>query len=388
MQGNILGQSGSSNGLNIFAQPNEPNKKDGIWIKTPEKYKYEKVRFVDDFGLTSSQYKKLADLPSDFNTGSAVAIGTDIYLVGDRRYIYKYNAINNEYTKLTDIPSNCEAINVTKVGTNIYLLGGFSPYYDYKYDTLTDTYTKLSISQLIFYGATVAVGTDIYLFGGRHYVNGYEQHDYSYKYDTLTDTYTKLSDMPHSFYDGTAVAVGTDIYLFGGAQDFTSDASKNNYKYDTLTDTYTKLSDIPYVLCNGAAVAVGTDIYLLGGGTGPNVENLSGEQYKYNYKYDTLTDTYTKLSNIPHRFYKGAAVVIDTNIYLFGGSDYETDAYIYLNINTTNKTIVIEISGYLFKVLLNKKVEIYFSGAKIYDNGTLQDYQTYYGDGEQWNLLN
>ena len=194
--------------------------------------------------------------------------------------------------------------------------------------------------------------------------------------------------MPHSFYDGTAVAVGTDIYLFGGAQGFTSDASKNNYKYDTLTDTYTKLSDIPYVLCNGAAVAVGTDIYLLGGGTGPNVETVPGEQYKYNYKYDTLTDTYTKLSDIPHRFYKGAAVVIDTNIYLFGGSDYETDAYIYLNINTTNKTIVIEISGYLFKVLLNKKVEIYFSGAKIYDNGALQDYTTYYGDGEQWNLLN
>ena len=150
MQGNVLGQSGSSNGLNIFAQPNEPNKKDGIWIKTPEKYKYEKVRFVDDFGLTSSQYKKLADLPSDFNTGSAVAIGTDIYLVGDRRYIYKYNAINNEYTKLTDIPSNCEAINVTKVGTNIYLLGGISSYYDYKYDILTDTYTKLSISPTYF----------------------------------------------------------------------------------------------------------------------------------------------------------------------------------------------------------------------------------------------
>lgn len=151
MQGNVLGQSGSSNGLNIFAQPNEPNKKDGIWIKTNEKYKYEKVRFVDDFGLTSSKYTKLSDIPySFFYDGTALAVGTDIYLVGDRRYIYKYNAINNEYTKLTDIPSNCEAINVTKVGTNIYLLGGISSYYDYKYDILTDTYTKLSISPTYF----------------------------------------------------------------------------------------------------------------------------------------------------------------------------------------------------------------------------------------------
>ena len=250
MQGNILGQSGSSNGLNIFAQPNEPNKKDGIWIKTPEKYKYEKVRFVDDFGLTSSQYKKLTNIPFDFRNSSAVAIGTDIYLLG----------------------------------------GGSSPY------------------------------------------------NYNYKYDTLTGSYTKLTNIPFEFQNSSAVAIGTDIYLLGGGSDHTN--------------------------------------------------------YKNNYKYNILTDSYTKLKNIPYNFYSGSAVAIKTNIYLLGGGYYgnEVDAYVYayvyINIGTTNKTIVIEISGYLFKVLLNKKVEIYFSGAKIYDNDTLQDYPTYYGDGEQWNLLN
>ena len=37
MQGNVLGQNGGYNGLNIFAQLNEPNKKNGIWIKTNDK---------------------------------------------------------------------------------------------------------------------------------------------------------------------------------------------------------------------------------------------------------------------------------------------------------------------------------------------------------------
>ena len=52
MQGNVLGQIGGSTGLNIFTQPNEPAKKDGIWIKTDKKYNYEKVQFSENYEIT------------------------------------------------------------------------------------------------------------------------------------------------------------------------------------------------------------------------------------------------------------------------------------------------------------------------------------------------
>ena len=94
MQGNVLGQTRSSTGLNIFTQPLEPSKKDGIWIKTDEKINYNEVQIVNNIEPLISSYTKLANIPWYFKKGSAVAIGTDIYLLGgkesDGRYIYHY----------------------------------------------------------------------------------------------------------------------------------------------------------------------------------------------------------------------------------------------------------------------------------------------------------
>lgn len=58
------------------------------------------------------------------------------------------------------------------------------------------------------YGSAVSIGTDAYLFGGE---GGKTT---AYKYDTLTDTYTKLADIPYSFHQGSAVFNGVEIYLF------------------------------------------------------------------------------------------------------------------------------------------------------------------------------
>ena len=51
----------------------------------------------------------------------------------------------------------------------------------------------------------------------------------------------------------------------------------SSIKYD---DNYTKMADIPYKFFNGTAVSVGTDIYLLG-----------CDDYNYNYKYNIFTNT-------------------------------------------------------------------------------------------------
>lgn len=70
IQGNILGQSGSSSssGLNVYAQLAEPSKKDGIWIKTEGKV------------LDELKYSKLADIPNNLSGIHAVVIETNVYL--------------------------------------------------------------------------------------------------------------------------------------------------------------------------------------------------------------------------------------------------------------------------------------------------------------------
>ena len=130
MQGNVLGQSGGSglsSGLNVYAQLAEPSKKEGVWIKTEEtvvdenttlpeisKYKYDKVELMENSDIVGKGiYTKLANIPYPLNSGSAVAIGTNVYLLGNSsgtdysNYVsnnYKYDTTTNKYTKLADIP--------------------------------------------------------------------------------------------------------------------------------------------------------------------------------------------------------------------------------------------------------------------------------------------
>lgn len=111
-----------------------------------------------------------------------------------------------------------------------------------------------------------------------------------------------------TFRHGSVVVIESDVYLFGTS---VSSCEKYAYKYDTLNDTYAKLTDIPYGFALGSAVAIENNIYLLGG-------NFNSTYRKYAYKYDKLTDTYTQLTDIPYEFYDGSAVTINNDIYLLG----------------------------------------------------------------------
>ena len=119
--------------------------------------------------------------------------------------------IIEKYEVNTHIPYIFDCGSAVAIGTDIYLLGGISSSQktNYKYDTTANTYTQMTNIPYGFYGGSAAaIGTNIYLLGGKN-------SDYNYKYDTTTNTYTKLLNIPYEFYSGSAVSVGTDIYLLG-----------------------------------------------------------------------------------------------------------------------------------------------------------------------------
>lgn len=322
MQGNVLGQIGGNTALNIFTQPNEPTKKEGIWIKTPEKYKYEKVQFVDDYDSILADYIRLTDMPFNFAVG--VAVKLNIYLLGSR-------------------DSNYESNN-----------------YNYKYDTLTDTYTKLTDIPFKFEGnnSAVAIDNDVYLFNSSYYAS---EGSYNYKYDTLTDIYTRLSDIPFDFTGGLSASINKDIYLF---------SYNNEYKYNTDTDTYIKLADLPESVGDGGAVAIDTDVYIF--------------SVTVQLKYDSISNNYEEITNAP----VGFPIKVSKDVYLIGGSNDLGNYKYRTNKEVSNKNILIEVKKHGTKLELNKVLETLFSNVKIYDNGELQDYLTYYGNGEEWILLN
>lgn len=103
------------------------------------------------------------------------------------------------------------------------------------------------------------------------------------------------------------------------------------YKYDTLTNTYTQLTNIPMDFIAGTVSAIGTDIYLING-----IYAYSSNS-KQVYKYNTLTGVYTRLNDVPTDIHTGSACTIGTDIYLFGSgaNDYKKYAYKYNTLNDT-----------------------------------------------------
>lgn len=143
----------------------------------------------------------------------------------------------------------------------------------------SDTYTTIPAS--VGGRNAVSIGTNIYIPA--------KVYNYFYKYDTLTDTYTKLADIPYSFSGRACTNVENFIYFFGTS---TSGWGQTAYKYNINTNSFTKISDLPDSAGYSAAAAVGTDIYIFGATSFPTKA----------YKYNTLTNTYTYLANIPYSF--------------------------------------------------------------------------------------
>ena len=90
---------------------------------------------------------------------------------------------------------------------------------------------------------TAAIGTNIYLFGGNSDLT------YAYKYNTLDDTYSRLSDIPRKTQLGAAAVIGDCIYFSPGRSGVASGHHASNIIlcYDTTKNTYTEYTIPTYV---------------------------------------------------------------------------------------------------------------------------------------------
>ena len=243
----------------------------------------------------------------------------------------------------------------------------------HKYDTLNDTYTKLTDIPYMSYGCgAFSIGTDIYILGSG-YSDSNNYWKYAYKYNTSTGVYIRLNDTPVGFRSDTSfLVVGTNVYI--------THSSNVLYKYDVLTDTYIKLNDMPHDFGSGRAVIINNYIYMLG-----------GDSDYYVYRYDINKGIYTKLANTPNLFKDGSAVAIGTDIYLLGGAVSYYDNWKWKNIYDTNKiifktnptptkyTTILHNTDY---PVINKFI---FDDVFLTDSlGNKIDTYYYYGNGTSW----
>ena len=261
---------------------------------------------------------------------------------------------------LASLPTAVDGIAAAAIGTKIYLFGGrwygggsddTINVFDIETNTITTLDTKLPTGAYAI--ASAIVGTKVYLFGGTYGSSLYTIN----VFDTENHTITTLdAALPNGAGSIASAVVGSRVYLFGGSYVGTPLNTIN--VFDTETNSITTLDvTLPIVAYGIASATIGTKVYLFGGRTGTNtyvnVINI----------FDTETNTITTLdTKLPTAAQGIASAVIGTKVYLFGG--YISNYLNTINVFDTETNTITTLDTKLPNAAYNIASAIF--GTKIY----------------------
>lgn len=211
---------------NIFIQEEEPETKEGLWVKSSN-IQVDNI-VVDEYVYTQGTFVDKTLLPtvhggSSYYAPAAAVVGDWLYLIGNEastaqsQVSYKMHTKTYEVVVLNTPPVPVYGRVASVDGTDIWLMGNndayttnYNPYAIYKYDTLTDTYnyiTTFETDSIYYshpdYSKYMKYGDNIYFFNlASESLNSsypYLSLHANFKYNITTDTWTRLADYP---YDG------------------------------------------------------------------------------------------------------------------------------------------------------------------------------------------
>ncbi|UKM63514.1 IPT/TIG domain-containing protein [Flavobacteriaceae bacterium GSB9] len=155
---------------------------------------------------------------------------------------------------------------------------------------------------------------------------------YLWKFNDENFTWVKVNTSVPShgtFASGILETNGNEIFYY------TSNSDNEFWKYSTESNIWSKLSDFPGARRDYSAhFSIGNDIYI---GIGTDFQPYTPVSYKDFYKYDTLTDQWNQISDLPFDIWGGhrrtgmACFVINNIAYLAGGASNtgDVDAWSY-----------------------------------------------------------
>ena len=217
---------------------------------------------------------------------------------------------------------------VSIVGKLIYIIGGgtsskvsvFNP------ETGSITTKANGIPAYRQSAACASVANKIYMIGGNT-TTGTD--GAIIIYDTVSETTTTAGIGTNVASRATACAIGTDVYFAGGYA-IGGGWLTSLYKYDTLKDTVSTLTNIPYNF--SGMIAVNKKIYFFGG------TNSNGYPQKQSFVYDTETKSTTSIAEFPKYIFESpCCAAFGDNIFIFGGklSDVSTTSSNYIYVSST-----------------------------------------------------
>ena len=328
---NVSGGNGIR-GLKIYQQTDEPKpKQDSIWVETDEKIKKVCLTDVDTDGF------KFIPFPSNSDVNYFISIDDDIYTIIKNNTFAKYDI--KDYTS-TDIAifEGTTRNNFFHYNGSIYFLGIQNNRYNvYEYNLVTQSRTLVDDSTpLLNYASdnniiefSAIVKSDIYLFKRNKNV---------VKFNILTKEFTLIEDiLPNEDNFGAfnnsmqPTVINDDIYFWTGT-------TRNNYgyKFNTLTNSITILSNPPDLgLQITNAFAYNGLIYALSNRNVSGTYNIN--LLKYNPKLDTYEYEFKTTDSKKLKYQSVAAISTYYPVYIFL---IIINDYIYFNLGQNYKLIL------------------------------------------------
>jgi N-acetylneuraminic acid mutarotase len=219
-------------------------------------------------------WKQLASLPEGYNGGEAVSLNNEIYYVAGRTkttknsFFYKLNPKENQWIKLADIPEPATNLALAAVKGKIYAIGG---------DLFKDT---------------------------------------NREYNPQTNSWRILEPMPTARQHIDCGIFDDNIFIIGGLTSWTT-ISKRNEVYNITTNSWSEKEAVP-TLRNCAAIATMDSLtYVIGGGgSKTSVWEETASIECYNIK----SNTWKRKADLPYKLYKPAAIVVNNELMVLGGS--------------------------------------------------------------------
>ena len=288
----------------------------------------------------SAGWETLAPLANGpLQENAVVALDGEIYVIGgydvativDR--VDAYDPGTDTWRDATPLPSPRHHVNAAVVGGKIYVLGGlvsngFNAIGDtLAYDPSTEVWEPLASMPAGTErgGATTGViGTKIYVAGG--YRNGSVAEVSAY--ETTTDMWEPIASLPAPRDHLVGGAIDGVLYVIGGRVGSIEGVQGSVDIYDPAVGTWTSGAPMLTARAGCAAAVLGPRIIVFGGEG--NTDAPSGV-FPQVEAYDTMTDGWAALADMPTPRHGTGAGVVDGVIYVPGGAD--TQAFGAVDVN-------------------------------------------------------
>ena len=248
---------------------------------------------------------------------SYLQVGGKFYLAGGSTAHEVYNPATNAWSAIAPLPQQLDHIQGVEVAGLIYYIGGLQqwpgPNVDtvYIYNPATNTFKQgAPMPRGRGAGGVAAYGGKIYYAGG---LNNSVAVPWFDAYDPAANTWTQLPDMPTARDHFHAAVVNGKFYAIGGRNVQINAMTTVNQAFDFAAGKWTSgLAPLPTARGGFGAAALGDEVLIIGG-------EGNGQTYHAVEAYNTVTNTWRKLADMPTARHGIQAAVCNGGVYIAAG---------------------------------------------------------------------